>query len=156
MGLDTRTGAAITPAMALLEERMRDYQTEVLIGDGISDLFAGNENARSEVKRFVNALVGLVSANTGAVLLVGHVSKPSSTAGANGDGYSASTGWHNSVRARWYLYPETADNDDGERNEKTGALLLDLQSPTSAAPTRQSASGGMPTRTSLSARRSPA
>ena len=126
-GLDTRTGAAITPAMALLEERMRDYQTEVLIGDGISDLFAGNENARSEVKRFVNALVGLVSANTGAVLLVGHVSKPSSTAGANGDGYSGSTGWHNSVRARWYLYPETADNDDGERNEKTGALLLDLQ-----------------------------
>ncbi|MBE7422233.1 MAG: AAA family ATPase [Zoogloeaceae bacterium] len=120
-------GATYTPGFAALQERIAASETQVLFVDGISDSFAGNENSRPEVKRYVNALTSLIPADTGAALLVGHVSKPSSTAGANGDGYSGSTGWHNSVRARWYLYPETADNDDGERNEKTGALLLDLQ-----------------------------
>src|SRR3989304_3986833 len=95
--------------------------------DGVSDTFAGNENARGEVKRFVNAVVALTPPDAGAVLLVGHVSKPASTAGANGEGYSGSTSWHNSCRARWYLYPETIQGEDGERAERTGDLILELQ-----------------------------
>lgn len=124
---DPRTGYTITPAYARLQERIGEHQTEVLMVDGISDSFAGNENARTEVKRYVNALVALIPADSGAVLLVGHVSKPGSTAGANGDGYSGSTGWHNSVRGRWYLYPESTQGEDGERNERTGDLILELQ-----------------------------
>jgi RecA-family ATPase len=124
---DLRTGYTITPAFGRLQERMADHQTEVLMVDGISDTFAGNENARGEVKRFVNGLVALIPADTGAVLLVGHVSKPGSTAGANGEGYSGSTGWHNSARARWYLYPEAVQGEDGERAERTGDLILELQ-----------------------------
>ena len=72
-------------------------------------------------------LVNLIRADAGAVLLVGHVSKPGSTAGANGEGYSGSTSWHNSCRARWYLYPETIQGEDGERAERTGDLILELQ-----------------------------
>lgn len=124
---DPRTGNTITPAYTRLQERMSAHQTEVLILDGISDSFAGNENARAEVKRFVNGLVALIPPDTGAVLLVGHVSKPGSTAGADGQGYSGSTGWHNSVRARWYLYPETIQNEDGGRAERTGKLIFELQ-----------------------------
>lgn len=124
---DPRTGNTITPAYARLEQRMGEHQTEVLMIDGISDTFAGNENARAEVKRFVNGLVALIPPDTGAVLLVGHVSKPGSTAGADGQGYSGSTGWHNSVRARWYLYPETIQGEDGERAERTGKLIFELQ-----------------------------
>ena len=124
---DPRTGSAITSAYGRLQERMSEHQTEVLMVDGISDTFAGNENARTEVKRYVNGLVALIPADSGAVLLVGHVSKPGSTAGANGDGYSGSTGWHNSVRGRWYLYPEAIEGEDGERNERTGDLILELQ-----------------------------
>jgi len=116
-------GLGFTAAFATLEERIKEYGTELLIIDGVSDTFGGNENARAEVKRFVNALVGLIQADRGGVLLVGHVSKPSSTAGASGEGYSGTTGWHNTVRARWYLYPEN-DADEGER---TGTLMLELQ-----------------------------
>ena len=122
-----RTGYTITSGYARLQERMGEYQTEVLMVDGVSDTFAGNENARGEVKRFVNGLVALIPPDAGAVLVVGHVSKPGSTAGANGEGYSGSTSWHNSCRARWYLYPETIQGEDGERAERTGDLILELQ-----------------------------
>ena len=124
---DPRTGNTITPAYGRLERRIGEHKTEVLMIDGISDTFAGNENARAEVKRFVNSLVALIPANTGAVLLIGHVSKPGSMAGANGEGYSGSTGWHNSARARWYLYPEAGPGENGERAERTGDLILELQ-----------------------------
>ena len=124
---DPRTGNTIAPAYGRLQERIGQCQTEVLMIDGVSDVFGGNENARGEVKRFVNSLVALIPPDAGAVLLVGHVSKPGSTAGANGEGYSGSTGWHNSCRARWYLYPETISGEDGERAARTGDLILDLQ-----------------------------
>jgi RecA-family ATPase len=124
---DPRSGNALTAAYGALDECMRQYQSEVLICDGTSDVYGGNENDRAEVKAFVNSMVALIPADTGAVILLAHVSKPSSTAGAAGDGYSGSTQWHNAVRARWYLYPETAQGDDSERAEPTGDLILDLQ-----------------------------
>jgi len=124
---DPRTGAALTPAYGALDARMREQRTELLVVDGVADAFGGNENVRCEVKTFVNALLALISADSGAVLLVGHVNRPSASAGATGDGYSGSTQWHNAVRARWYLYPETRTGEDGERPERTGDLILELQ-----------------------------
>lgn len=124
---DPRTGYTITPAFAHLAERVREYETQLLVVDGISDTFAGNENARAEVKRFVNALVSLIPADSGAVLLVGHIAKPTASGAPTSEGYSGSTSWHNSVRARWYLYPETSRSDDSDRPERTGDLILELQ-----------------------------
>lgn len=124
---DPRTGATVTPGYGRLQERMRDHQTDVLMVDGITDTYAGGEGNRADVKRYVNSLVALIPADTGAVLLIGHVSKPGATAGANGDGYSGTTGWHNAARARWYLYPEATQDEDGERDARTGDLILDLQ-----------------------------
>ncbi len=59
-------------------------------------------------------------------MLLGHVNRPSASNPATSEGYSGSTQWHNAVRARWYLYPET------ERPRRTGPsargnLLLELQ-----------------------------
>lgn len=124
---DPRTGNTITPAYAQLGERVGEYGTELLIVDGISDTFGGNENARGEVKRYVNALVGLIPAARGAVLLVGHVNRPTAAGSGSTEGYSGSTGWHNAVRARLYLYPETVTGEDGGRPERTGELILELQ-----------------------------
>lgn len=114
-----------TPAFEELAHTFNERDRQVLYVDGISDTFAGNENAKVDVKRYVNQLISLIDPQAGAVVLIGHVSKPSSTAGASGDGYSGTTGWHNSVRARWYLYPESKFGEEGE--EKTGSLVLDLQ-----------------------------
>jgi len=96
----------------------------VLVVDGVSDTFGGNENDRADVKQFVNALVRLMG-NDGAVILIHHVAKAAATASSTSEGYSGSTGWHNSVRARWYLYPETEHSDEG--TAATGRLILTLQ-----------------------------
>lgn len=120
---DPRTGASRTPAFGALAACIRKTKPQVLIVDGITDTFGGNENEKSEVKQFVNALVGLIPAEDGAVLLVGHVAKLTARAGGDSEGYSGTTGWHNAVRARWYLYPEKSCDDD----ECTSSLLLELQ-----------------------------
>lgn len=105
-------------AYALLQAAIDGH--EVIVIDGIADVYGGNENARNEVKQFVNAITALIPTH-GAVLLIGHVNK--ATAGGNGgEGYSGSTGWHNSVRARWYLSPEV-----GEEGDRSGSLILELQ-----------------------------
>jgi hypothetical protein len=123
---DPRTGHALTGAYGILADRIRDYASEVLFLDGITDTFGGNENARSEAKRFINALIALIPPNTGALMLIGHVNK-ATAGGASGEGYSGSTGWHNACRARWYLYAETVEGEDGGPAEKTGKLILELQ-----------------------------
>ena len=124
---DPRTGHALTAAHGLLAQRMTEYGSEVLFLDGITDVFGGNENARAEVKHFINELLALIPPETGAVLLIGHINKASATAGATTEGYSGSTAWHNSARARWFLYPETLQDDDGGRAARTGKLIMELQ-----------------------------
>ena len=123
---DPKTGETATLAFFELQERMATQQTQVLIIDGISDAFGGNENARAEVKAFVNTLLQLVPLD-GALLLLGHVAKPTAAKSETAEGYSGSTQWHNAVRARWYLYPETEPDDDGKRARRTGKLALELQ-----------------------------
>lgn len=119
-------GLILTEAFHLLRERIQATGAELLIVDGVSDTYGGNENSRAEVKRFVNALLSLVPADRGAVLLIAHVSKPAAAQAGGSEGYSGSTGWHNSVRARWYLYPETERTDEGA-TEATGKLRLELK-----------------------------
>lgn len=120
-----RDRSPLTAAYEELRSKMESLSTQILFVDGISDTYDGNENARAEVKAYINALLALISADDGAVVLVGHVSKPS-TVNKTSEGYSGSTGWHNSVRARWYLYPETKAADDN-RQDRTGKLILELQ-----------------------------
>lgn len=124
---DPKTGNTYLPAFGALEDRIEASGSELVVVDGISDTFGGNENARGDVKRFVNTLVSAIDPESGAVLLVGHISKPSAANSATSEGYSGSTGWHNAARARWYLYPETERADEAERPAKTGRLLLELQ-----------------------------
>lgn len=112
---DTRTNSPLTSMYFWLKHFVAENGIEFVVIDGSADIFAGNENDRGQVKRFINAITALVPA-TGAVLLITHVNK--TTANTHlGEGYSGSTAWHNSVRARWYLSP----NQNGE------GLTLQLQ-----------------------------
>ncbi|MPZ47256.1 MAG: AAA family ATPase [Betaproteobacteria bacterium] len=122
-----RSGAAFTAAYGELDSRMQSTEAQVLCIDGISDTYGGSEISRPEVKRFVNALIALIHPDDGAVLLIGHVAKPTASNAATTEGYSGSTGWHNSARARWYLYPETERDEGSDRPQRTGRLLLELQ-----------------------------
>ena len=82
---DPRTGMTLTSGFGHLRERMTATRAHVLIVDGISDTFAGNENARGDVKRYVNTLLSLIPPN-GALLLIGHVAKLAATNSATSEG----------------------------------------------------------------------
>ncbi len=126
---DPRTGYSLTAAYGRLDARIKQHDSEVLFVDGVTDTYAGSEGNKAEVKAFVNSLLRLISPERGAVLLIGHVSKPTAMGigGPTTEGYSGTTGWHNAARARWYLYPETEEGEEGGRHDRTGGLLMQLQ-----------------------------
>lgn len=64
--------------------------------DNVAHLFAGNENDRGEVTRFVNALNRLSGESGAAIILLGHPNKA-------GDSYSGSTAWLNAVRSQFTI-----------------------------------------------------
>lgn len=64
--------------------------------DNVAHLFAGNENDRGEVTRFVNALNRLAGESGAAIILLGHPNKA-------GDSYSGSTAWLNAVRSQFVI-----------------------------------------------------
>jgi RecA-family ATPase len=120
-----RDGSPLKGAYQQLSRKIKTHATQLLVVDGISDTYDGNENARAEVKAYVNALLALIPPAEGAVVLVGHVPKLVANTNTK-EGYSGSTGWHNAVRARWYLYPES-QSGEGMTAGRSGDLILDLQ-----------------------------
>ena len=72
----------------------------LVVLDTLADVFAGNENARQEVRQFIGMLRGLAIKHDLAVVLLAH---PSLSGMASGSGTSGSTAWNNSVRSRLYL-----------------------------------------------------
>jgi RecA-family ATPase len=70
--------------------------------DTQSDVFAGEENVRAQVRQFVGMLRGLAIENDLTSMLLSH---PSLTGMSSGSGRSGSTGWSNTVRSRFYLEP---------------------------------------------------
>lgn len=77
-----------------------EQRPDVFILDGVSDVFGGNENDRTHVKTFYNLMQRLAP----LVVTNGHLNKVQAESGKeNSQGYSGSTGWHNSVRSRWFM-----------------------------------------------------
>ena len=72
----------------------------LVIIDTLADAYAGNENARPEVRQFIGLLRGLAIEHELAVVMLAH---PSLAGIASGSGSSGSTAWSNSVRSRLYL-----------------------------------------------------
>jgi RecA-family ATPase len=111
--VDTRDGPGFTTAYFELERRLGGRS---IIIDGASDAFAANENDRSAVRRFVRGLRRLIGPDD-FLMLLAHVDKATARSADTSQGYSGSTAWSNSARARWYLRTE-ADSED---------LLLEVQ-----------------------------
>jgi hypothetical protein len=113
MVVETRDGPVLTGAYEWVRELMRESQ--VLVIDGASDAYGASEIVRRHVRYYIRALRRLIPQD-GAVLVLAHVDKASAKNAETTQGYSGSTAWNNSVRARWYL------RNDGE----DGGLLLEL------------------------------
>lgn len=107
----------LTPFWRQIAEAARDFGAQLVIIDTAADTFGGNENARPQVRQFIQgACTRLAMEIDGAVLLCAHPSVAGMNSGA---GSSGSTGWNNSVRSRWYLTrPKVEEGepvDDGAR-----------------------------------------
>lgn len=75
----------------------------LIVIDNASDAYAGNENARVEVRGFMRLLASLARQTGAAVVLLAHLDKAAAKAGGQGNSYSGSTAWHNSSRSRLSL-----------------------------------------------------
>jgi RecA-family ATPase len=87
-------------------------KANVVMIDNASDVFAANENDRTEVRGFMRALNLIANVTRAAFLLLAHVDKASVRAGAGLDSnttFSGSTAWNNSARSRWAMVRD-ADN----------------------------------------------
>ncbi len=116
----------ITEAYDWLADRCDVIHPQLLILDGVSDMFDAEENRRADVRRYINATLQLVLPVGGSVLHVAHVDKFVARGGsANGQTYSGSTAWNNSVRARLSLSRPT--NGDADASADDGKRILTVE-----------------------------
>jgi RecA-family ATPase len=91
-----------------LKLAIEKYKPKLVIIDPAADVYAANENVRSQVRQFVQKLNSLTVLYGCTVILCSH---PSVQGMASGSGYSGSTAWNGSVRARLYLKAVRDDPD---------------------------------------------
>jgi RecA-family ATPase len=105
----TRTGIIQpTPLWNEIVEKIGDLKLSFLGIDAAADVFGGDENQRPQVRAFIAMLRRPAIEHQCAVLLMGH---PSRDGMRTGLGYSGSTAWHNSLRARWYFTTPATGNE---------------------------------------------
>lgn len=81
---------------------VKEEKFGLVIIDNSSEVYDASEIDRALVRQFIQSLNRFAVITGGAVMLIAHVDKATTT-GENVTGYSGSTAWHNSVRSRWYL-----------------------------------------------------
>lgn len=96
---DNNRGYA-TPRLQEIRDHAVNIGARLIVLDTAGNLFAGDENSRAVVTAFISALTGLAIELQAAVVLLAH---PSKSALQTGAGYSGSTAWQGTVRARLNL-----------------------------------------------------
>ena len=92
---------AFTGTLAELEDAAQGQR--LIVVDNASDAYAGNENERRQVRQFIRELGRIAHDNDAGLILLAHIDKSAARNGSQGNSYSGSTAWHNSVRARLAL-----------------------------------------------------
>ncbi len=89
-----------TPLWHDLVTITEDFQPSLVVLDTLADLFAGEENQRSQARQFISLLRGVALKQDTTFVVLAH---PSLSGMSSGSGTSGSTGWNNSVRSRLYF-----------------------------------------------------
>lgn len=92
-----------------LRDAARDIRPSLITIDAAADVFAGDENNRSQTRQFMGMLRNLAIEANAAVILVVH---PSIQGNNSGSGLSGSTAWYNSARAQVHLGSPGSDKKD--------------------------------------------
>jgi RecA-family ATPase len=107
-----------TPLYTQLAELTGDVKPRLLIGDTLSDIFAGSENDRMQAKQFVKIMNKLVLPHRGTGMILAH---PSLEGMRSGSGSGGTTGWNNSFRQRSYL--ERLLDENGKEADESRRVL---------------------------------
>ncbi|HVV97943.1 MAG TPA: AAA family ATPase, partial [Rhodanobacteraceae bacterium] len=99
--MDGVTAAIETEALSQIAQ-LADGASLIVI-DNASDAADFDENNRRFVRTFIRRLGRIGRAVDAGVLLLAHIDKNAAKFGAQGNSYSGSTAWHNSVRSRLAL-----------------------------------------------------
>jgi RecA-family ATPase len=91
----------------LLCDHIVATKPSLVVLDTLADLFAGNENDRTQARQFIGMLKGLAIKSSVTIVLLAH---PSMSGMSSGDGQSGSRAWNNSVRSRLYFERVVGDN----------------------------------------------
>jgi RecA-family ATPase len=83
-----------------LLHQARTIKPVMIVIASSANVFAGNENDRSQVQQFISMLTHLATVSHSAVVLISH---PSLSGLQSDSGLSGSTAWYNSIRAQMYL-----------------------------------------------------
>lgn len=113
--------ARLTARYDWLAGQVETIGPSVVILDNASDLYDASEIDRAKVRQFVTALNRLARSAMAAVVLLSHLDKAGAQEGGNALGYSGSTAWNNSVRARLFLYREGEQRTLALRKSNWGA-----------------------------------
>lgn len=91
-----------TRQLDMLAELVQHHDIGLSIIDNASDVYAGDELKRPQVRAFIRSLRAKLARPDRAVIIAGHVNKASANNGRNAgsEDYSGVTAWHNSVRSR--------------------------------------------------------
>lgn len=92
-----------------LEADLKARRPVLFVVEALADIYAGNENDRTQVRQFGGLLRRLAVGSGAAVLALGH---PSLTGMSTGTGTSGSTHWNNSARSRLYFTGVKGDADE--------------------------------------------
>jgi RecA-family ATPase len=106
-----------TPLYKQILEAAGDIKPKMFVIASSANVFAGNENDRTQVQQFVGLLTRVAILANGSVLLITH---PSLTGISTDTGLSGTTQWHNAVRARAYMRstkPEAGEQPDNDLRE---------------------------------------
>lgn len=94
-----------------LDRLIGEIRPLLFVADTAADLFAGNENNRSQVRQFVQMALGRIARDHNCGLIL--CAHPSASGLKEGTGAGGSTAWNNTVRSRMYLQrPDNVDDLD--------------------------------------------
>lgn len=100
-----------TKMYSLLVAAAKEWEPRLIVVDGASDCFDGDENTRRDVRFFIHALKRLAKISRSAVLLIAHINKRAAEGGKTDQHFSGSTAWNNSVRSRWAILEDDFSSD---------------------------------------------
>jgi RecA-family ATPase len=97
-----------------IEAEVARLKPVLVVLDTLANVFAGNENDRTQVGQFLSLLRALTVDHGTTVVLLAH---PSQSGLNSGSGTSGSTGWRNSVRSFVYLERLLTDDPNDSRRK---------------------------------------